>query len=62
VKVRVKGSTLRLTTKPSNGKGVIKQQVKPTKAGIVVFTPVAAKSCKNPRIGVIGVFTPPVTG
>jgi hypothetical protein len=32
------------------------------KAGIVVFTPVAAKSCKNPRIGVIGVFTPPVTG
>jgi uncharacterized repeat protein (TIGR01451 family) len=62
VKVRVKGSTIGLTTKPSNGKGVIKQQVKPTKAGIVVFTPVAAKSCKNPRIGVIGVFTPPVTG
>jgi hypothetical protein len=32
------------------------------KAGIVVFTPVATKSCKSPRIGVIGVFTPPVTG
>jgi uncharacterized repeat protein (TIGR01451 family) len=62
VKVRVKGSTLRLTTKPSNGKGVIKQQVKPMKAGIVVFSPITAKSCKNPRIGVIGVFTPPVTG
>jgi uncharacterized repeat protein (TIGR01451 family) len=62
VKVRVKGSTIRLTTRPSNGKGVIKQQIKPMKAGIVVFTPVAAKSCKNPRIGVIGVFTPPVTG
>jgi uncharacterized repeat protein (TIGR01451 family) len=62
VKVRVKGSTIRLTTKPSNGKGLIKQTVKPMKAGIVVFTPVTAKSCKNPRVGVIGVFTPPVTG
>jgi len=62
VKVRIKGSTISLVTKPSNGKGVIKQTVKPMKAGIVVFSPVATQSCKNPRVGVIGVFTPPVTG
>jgi hypothetical protein len=62
VKVKIKGSTLNLTTKPSNGRGSVKQVVKPMKAGIVVFQPVATKSCKNPRVGVIGVFTPPVTG
>jgi len=32
-----------------------------TKAGIT-FRPVAQKSCRTTRIGVIGVFTPPVTG
>jgi uncharacterized repeat protein (TIGR01451 family) len=62
VKVKIKGSTINLTTKGSNNKGLVKQTVKPMKAGIVVFQPVATKSCKNPRIGVIGVFTPPVTG
>jgi uncharacterized repeat protein (TIGR01451 family) len=62
VKIHVQGSTIRLTTKPSNGKGVVKQTVKPMKAGIVVFKPVAVSSCKTPRVGVIGVFTPPVTG
>jgi uncharacterized repeat protein (TIGR01451 family) len=62
VKVKIKGSTISLTTKGSNSKGIVKQTVKPMKAGIVVFQPVATKSCKNPRVGVIGVFTPPVTG
>ena len=62
VRVRIHGASLSLVTKPSNSKGLVKKSVKPTKAGIVVFVPVAQKSCKNPRIGVIGVFTPPVTG
>jgi uncharacterized repeat protein (TIGR01451 family) len=62
IKVHIQGSTIRLTTKPSNGKGVVKQTVKPMKAGIVIFKPVAVSSCKNARVGVIGVFTPPVTG
>jgi uncharacterized repeat protein (TIGR01451 family) len=62
VRVKIKGSTINLTTNGSNGKGIVKQTVKPMKAGIVVFQPVATKSCKNPRVGVIGVFTPPVTG
>jgi hypothetical protein len=28
----------------------------------VTFTPVSVKSCKNVRVGILGVFTPPVTG
>ena len=62
VRVRIKGSTLAIVTGPSNGKGVVKRTVKPMKPGIVTFTPVASKQCGTPRIGVIGVFTPPVTG
>jgi len=62
IKVKITGSSLKVTTTGSNGAGVVKQSVRPTKAGIVTFTPVAHSSCKNPRIGVIGVFTPPVTG
>jgi uncharacterized repeat protein (TIGR01451 family) len=62
VKVRIKGATLSITTSASNSQGVVKRTVKPGRAGIVTFVPVAHKSCKNPRVGVIGVFTPPVTG
>ena len=62
VRVRIKGSTISVTTKPSNRHGLVTRQVKPMKAGIVTFTPVASKRCNAPRVGVIGVFTPPVTG
>jgi len=37
-------------------------RLQPKRPGILTLTPVAKKSCKNPRIGVTGVFTPPVTG
>jgi len=40
----------------------VQRIVKPLKAGIVTFVPVATKRCNAPRVGVIGVFTPPVTG
>ena len=62
VRIRIKGSTLGLLTQASNANGVVKLKVSPKKAGIVTFVPVAKKSCSNPRIGVVGVFTPPVTG
>jgi uncharacterized repeat protein (TIGR01451 family) len=62
VKVRINGAGLLIVTHATNGKGVVKRGVLPKKAGIVTFRPVAQKSCKNIRIGVIGVFTPPVTG
>ena len=62
IRIRIKGSTLGIVTKRSNAKGVVKVHVSPKRAGIVSFAPVAHKRCTNPRIGVVGVFTPPVTG
>jgi uncharacterized repeat protein (TIGR01451 family) len=64
VRVRITGPGLQLTTKPSNAKGQTSQRITPKKAGIVVFRPIVAKgsACKVPRIGITGVFTPPVTG
>jgi Domain of unknown function DUF11 len=49
-------------TKPSIRNGVVTIRVYPQRAGIVTFVPLASKVCNKPRIGVTGVFTPPVTG
>ena len=62
VKVLIKGPKLHVTTKVSNARGVIKQTVKMKKSGIDTFTPLASKHCNTKRVGVTGVFTPPVTG
>jgi uncharacterized repeat protein (TIGR01451 family) len=62
VKVLIKGPKFLTRTKPSNAKGLIKQTVKMKKAGALIFTPIASKRCNTKRIGVTGVFTPPVTG
>jgi uncharacterized repeat protein (TIGR01451 family) len=63
VRVRITGPGLFLTTAPSNSKGRITQRITPRKAGIVIFKPIAVtKSCRVPRVGITGVFTPPVTG
>jgi uncharacterized repeat protein (TIGR01451 family) len=62
VRVRIKGPRLEITTKRSNANGVIKQAVTMRKAGVDTFTPLAGKHCNTKRIGVTGVFTPPVTG
>jgi uncharacterized repeat protein (TIGR01451 family) len=62
VRVLIKGPKVHIRTKPSNNKGVITQQIKMKKAGILTFTPIASKRCNTKRIGVTGVFTPPVTG
>jgi uncharacterized repeat protein (TIGR01451 family) len=62
VRVKIKGPKLNVTTKRSNHKGTIKQVVKIKKAGVLIFTPIASKKCNTKRVGVTGVFTPPVTG
>jgi uncharacterized repeat protein (TIGR01451 family) len=62
VHVLIKGPHYLKRTKASNAKGVIKQTVKMKKAGALIFTPIASKRCNTKRIGVTGVFTPPVTG
>jgi uncharacterized repeat protein (TIGR01451 family) len=62
IHVRIKGAGLKVKTKASNKKGVIHRSVKAKRAGVVVFTPIASKKCNTKRVGVTGVFTPPVTG
>lgn len=62
VRVRIKGPQINMRTKPSNHKGIVKLTVKMKKAGVVTFTPIASKHCNTKRVGVTGVFTPPVTG
>jgi hypothetical protein len=62
VHVLIKGPKLNIRTGASNAQGIVKQTVKMKKAGIVIFTPIASKRCNTKRVGVTGVFTPPVTG
>jgi uncharacterized repeat protein (TIGR01451 family) len=62
IRIRIKGASLSLTTSRSNAKGLVYVTVKPKRAGILSFAPVSSKGCANPRLGVTGVFTPPVTG
>jgi len=62
VHVRITGPKTNIRTGASNSKGVITQQLKMKKAGILIFSPIASKKCNTRRVGVTGVFTPPVTG
>ena len=62
IRIKIKGSTLNLTTKASNAEGMVSVKVNAKKAGIVTMVPVSHKGYTNPRIGVTGVFTLPVTG
>jgi uncharacterized repeat protein (TIGR01451 family) len=62
IHVQIKGPKFNKRTAASNTSGVITQTVKLKKAGILVFSPIASKRCNTKRIGVTGVFTPPVTG
>ena len=62
IRVRIKAPKLNTTSKPSNTKGIIKQTVKMKKKGILTVTPLTSPNCGTKRIGVRGIFTPPVTG
>jgi uncharacterized repeat protein (TIGR01451 family) len=62
VRVRIKGAGINVKTKGANSKGVISHTLKMKKKGILVFTPLTSPSCGAKRLGVRGVFTPPVTG
>jgi uncharacterized repeat protein (TIGR01451 family) len=61
-RVRVTGAGISKTSGPTNARGIVRISVKPAKPGILRFQPLAHKGCGAPRIGVIGAFTPPVTG
>jgi uncharacterized repeat protein (TIGR01451 family) len=62
IHVQIKGPKINLRTGASNSKGVITQQLKMKKAGILIFSPIASKKCNTKRVGGTNVFTPPVTG
>jgi uncharacterized repeat protein (TIGR01451 family) len=61
VKVRFTGVGVSLAAL-TNGKGVARVSFKTTKAGIIRVHITNAKACNTARIGVVGVFQPPVTG
>jgi hypothetical protein len=46
----------------TNRDGVARVGMKTTRAGIVRVNITNAKACNTARIGVVGVFQPPVTG
>ena len=63
VRVRIKGPGISAITSKSNAKGKITKTIKPKKAGVITFRPVVkGTACGVPRVGITGVFTPPVTG
>jgi uncharacterized repeat protein (TIGR01451 family) len=61
VKVRFKGAGITKSVR-TNRKGVARLGVKTTRAGIIRVNILNAKACNTARVGVVGVFQPPVTG
>jgi hypothetical protein len=63
VKVVVSGAGVRKSA-TSNGKGLAVLRINPRKAGIITITAKEPnqKVCGPKRIGVVGVFLPPLTG
>ncbi|MGI8975026.1 MAG: DUF11 domain-containing protein, partial [Gaiella sp.] len=60
-RVQVLGPGLRLSLR-TNRQGLAVAAVKPAKAGIIRLSITNKKACNTQRIGVVGVFEPPVTG
>jgi hypothetical protein len=61
VAVRFTGTGLVKVVK-TNKRGIARLSVTPSKAGIMLVKITSAKACNTARIGVVGVFEPPVTG
>ena len=61
VAVRFTGTGLaRVVT--TNSQGIARLSLTPSKAGIMLVKITSTKACNSARIGVVGVFEPPVTG
>jgi uncharacterized repeat protein (TIGR01451 family) len=61
VQVRFTGTGLSKAVR-TDKQGVARLSVKPSRAGIMLVKITSAKACNSARIGVVGVFEPPVTG
>jgi len=62
VRIEVKGSGILKLSNRTDKSGHVTITLNPKKPGIVLVKPASYKGCANPRIGVLGAFTPPVTG
>jgi uncharacterized repeat protein (TIGR01451 family) len=61
VAVRFTGTGLAKVVK-TDQRGIARISLAPSKAGIMLVKITSAKACNSARIGVVGVFEPPVTG
>jgi hypothetical protein len=61
VRVLVKGKTVRATA-VTNGRGIAVVKVSVQNPGLLRITTISRESCASKQIGVVGVFTPPLTG
>jgi uncharacterized repeat protein (TIGR01451 family) len=61
VVVRFTGTGLAKVVR-TNKQGIARLAVTPSRAGIMLVKITSAKACNSARIGVVGVFEPPVTG
>ncbi len=61
VQVRFSGTGLVKVVK-TNNQGIARLSLTPSKAGIMLVKITSTKACNSARIGVVGVFEPPVTG
>ena len=61
VQVRFTGTGLNKALK-TDKQGVARLSVRPSRAGIMLVKITSVKACNSARIGVVGVFEPPVTG
>jgi hypothetical protein len=62
VRVEVKGAGILKLSARTDAAGRVTMKLNPKKPGIVVLKSPSHVSCATRRIGVVGAFTPPVTG
>jgi len=60
-KVKITGPGIKKTVKTAKN-GKVKVTLKPGKPGIIKVVIKGGKACNSQRIGVVGVYEPPVTG
>lgn len=62
VRLSAKGAGIQILSGRTSTSGQVRLSVHPRKPGILSFRAAAHKSCNSARVGVVGAFTPPVTG
>jgi uncharacterized repeat protein (TIGR01451 family) len=61
LKVLLRGPGI-LKSATTDARGVARITIRPKRSGILTVTVPSHRTCTRPQVGVVGVFTPPVTG